>query len=1141
MSLLLGACSTKKNTAAARFYHGFTTRYNVYYNGKLAYDDARREQVKGFSESYAVPILTDPVAAKRTDNISATSSGGAFDRALEKGRKAIRYHSIRTKPPKKRGRLSTKEQLFLDRNEYNPFIHNAWELVGVSQFYNGNFLEAMATFAYMARLYSAQPEIRDLARAWQARSYLMLGWSDESKRLLDAVDSTRTGRTGAVYAMARTELALSTGDTLTAISYLPQAIKGEKVKLQRTRLHYLRAQLLASQEKNREAARELSKVINSAPPFPLEFAAELAKIELSAATQPQKAIATLNGLAKREKNKDRLDAVYLLQGNIYLSLQDTVQAIEAYKKGAEKSTQKQYDYLLVQLALGDLLMTQRDFLGAQKAFAEAAAIIEKSNPRYTQVTTLSGYLDELSAHAQVVHDQDSLRHLAQLPQDQQLKIIDSAIVAYKEAQKEAKKEAALQEQQSRQEQFNQDVDSRTGNSRSQGVQPRNTPTAGGRFYFYNDQLIAQGKIAFERKWGKRALEDNWQRRSKGVDLSAQSFASVPTQETDTAGVADSLGTKAQTQELDSLQDPTHRAYYLAQLPTTPEQIAQSDGLIQTALLGMAEVLNAQMELFREAIEVYLDLLRRYPQYEDRLEVYYSLFMLYSRLEMDAEARLWQQKLASDFPDDPLARLASQPQYIQNLKEQINLENELYNAALEAYFAGRSTKVHELYKELREKFPRSVLLAQGAFLDALAYLLDGQGELFQQGLREIVDKYPQGEVSLLSQGILSQLVAGRRLVRGGYTSINRGAYLVADSAAAAANDTLHFSKPPRYGKYYALLLYPAQSVDKNALIYAVAGFNFSRFTQIPLDVTHTPGDYREQISVGVLPGAVRAWEYVATAYDPQQGYLSSLPPEALLVAVDERNLSVLQAGASIDEYMQFLSDSVVKGYPQAGIPLSRWHQLMQAQDESQEVASLTPADSTLTPADESPTPADAPLTPADSTHTPADESPTPAGATLTPADTSLTPVGADSVPADTLSAPQTDTLKGIETPTVPAEEATDSVQGLRTPPGTIAHNEQITPQDVKEAEADRLKREKAEAKAKKEALKQKEEERKAQLRAQQKERAERERQLREERRQREAQRKAELKQKEAERKAKREQLERERRERIKESKARKKKG
>ena len=34
--VLLASCSTKENTMSSRFYHAFTSRYNIYFNGKTS-------------------------------------------------------------------------------------------------------------------------------------------------------------------------------------------------------------------------------------------------------------------------------------------------------------------------------------------------------------------------------------------------------------------------------------------------------------------------------------------------------------------------------------------------------------------------------------------------------------------------------------------------------------------------------------------------------------------------------------------------------------------------------------------------------------------------------------------------------------------------------------------------------------------------------------------------------------------------------------------------------------------------------------------------------------------------------------------------------------------------------------------------
>ena len=78
------------------------------------------------------------------------------------------------------------------------------------------------------------------------------------------------------------------------------------------------------------------------------------------------------------------------------------------------------------------------------------------------------------------------------------------------------------------------------------------------------------------------------------------------------------------------QDPLQREYYLSKLPTTPEQIAASDEIIQTALVGMGKAFNEQMERFEEAVKSYEDLLRRYPEYADRASIYYTCLLYTSR-------------------------------------------------------------------------------------------------------------------------------------------------------------------------------------------------------------------------------------------------------------------------------------------------------------------------------------------------------------------------------------------------------------------------------------------------------------------------------------------------------------------------------
>ena len=58
LAALLMACSTGDNTARSRWWHSFNTRYNVYYNGNLAYIDGSLEKENGNKDDYAelIPV-----------------------------------------------------------------------------------------------------------------------------------------------------------------------------------------------------------------------------------------------------------------------------------------------------------------------------------------------------------------------------------------------------------------------------------------------------------------------------------------------------------------------------------------------------------------------------------------------------------------------------------------------------------------------------------------------------------------------------------------------------------------------------------------------------------------------------------------------------------------------------------------------------------------------------------------------------------------------------------------------------------------------------------------------------------------------------------------------------------------------------
>ena len=274
------SCSTKKNTATTRRWHAFNARYNTYFNGSQAFIEGNLEKEKGHQDNF-----TEMLPLYQVGNPASWSIGqGQYDRAIEKSEKAIRRHSIKTKPEWKGNRRKTaKDREWLGRKEYNPFIWRAWLLLGKAQFQKGAFEEAAATFTYMNRLYHTQPLQNGLARAWLAKCYTELGWMYDAEDVIrsmsrDSMDFRAVKDWDYTYA----DYYIRQGDYQKAVPYLRKVIKHERRRVQRAREWYLMGQIQTLLGNREEAYKAFKKVVGCHPPYQMAFNARIAHTEVMA-------------------------------------------------------------------------------------------------------------------------------------------------------------------------------------------------------------------------------------------------------------------------------------------------------------------------------------------------------------------------------------------------------------------------------------------------------------------------------------------------------------------------------------------------------------------------------------------------------------------------------------------------------------------------------------------------------------------------------------------------------------------------------------------------------------------------------------------------------------------------------------------
>ena len=933
-AFLLWSCSTKKNTKATRFYHAFNSRYNIYFNGKTAFDEALKAMQDGYKENYSDQILMYPISAQPKEK---QTTGGPFDRAIEKGNKAIKLHSIKAKPPKKPGwKNDPKQRAWQEQEEYNPFLKHCWLLVGEAQFYNADLLQASATFSYIARHYAGDEEMVAEARLWQARSYAEMGWFYEAEDILSKLNTNGIPKKNLnQYAAVYADYLIKEKRFEDAIPYLKTAIKAEKNGKQRARMRYLLGQLYADQELDGLAYQAFQQVIRSNPPYELEFAARIRQTEVFAGRDYQKVVKTLKRMAKSQKNQDYLDQVYYALGNVYLNRADTTNAITYYQLGIDSSKQNGMDKALCQIKLGDLYFQMRDYIHAQPCFSGALAGIQKEYKDYPRVSELAAVLDELVVHAEAVHQQDSLQALAKMPEAERLAVIDKAIADLIKQEEEEKKQAEKEAYLADQEAKGTGID-RPGTETNAIVLP--TGSNGSTFYFYNPQTVAQGKTQFQKKWGRRTLEDNWRRKKKELTT----FNDPADTEMADAATETDLGAEGQALPTDSLEsgmdpvaadDPHQREYYLQQLPFTQEDIDASNVIIIDGLYNMAMIYKDKLEDLSLSVEGFEELERRFPENEHLLESYYQVYLIALRTHDEALAAAYKQKLIDKFADSDYAVAIADPNYEYNIRMMDAVQDSIYEQTYTAYLADDTTLVRRNYQQVSEKYPLANLLPKFMFLEALTYVQAGDPEGFKAALKALLEKYPKADVSELAGEMLKGVLRGRAMVQGGVRGMSWDLRFGVgeDGSLSAADSARVFTAEPNT-PYKLLLMYPEGSVDKNQLLFAVAAYNFANFMVKEFDLTFQTAGPIEMLQVSGFVNFDEILHYYKLIYGPD-GYASALDRAISVLPISDDNYETLMHGKTLDEYITFFAEHFGELAPEL---VTRWQARMEEETTPESV-------------------------------------------------------------------------------------------------------------------------------------------------------------------------------------------------------------
>ncbi|MDR3326725.1 MAG: hypothetical protein LBT04_01095 [Prevotellaceae bacterium] len=881
-AVFLIGCSAKKNTWLSRNYQNFVTRYNVKYNAVTNFDDGLKALIANNKDDYSEILPLYPTVTKET----AGAISSQMNTTIEKCRKSIKLHSIRKKPSKKPpGMSDINYHKFREQEEYNRQIPNAWLLLGKAEFYGAEFIGAISDFNYAIRHYPENNVLNYEAKLWKVRSYSEMDWLNEAESELQSIKENAVPyQLTGLYSAFKANLLIKQKRYKEAIPFLELAIKKEKDRYQLSRFEFVLGQLYEADGQKNQASEHFHNAKRKAQNYDMIFNAQLK--EYQTITNNSKAIKGLEKMAKSSNNTNYLDQIYYAVGNRYLDANNKPKAIESYKKAMKFSTRNGLEKAIVALKLGDLYYADREYIYAAPFYDSVVKMMPATHREYKRAENLSGILGELVQNYETVHLQDSLLFLSTLSEAEQMKVVEKIIADLIEQEKKAAQDSADRAALSV---------AMAASSSSPSSSSYQTPgtVRSNEWYFYNTNLVNQGKREFERLWGRRNLEDNWQRTSK---ISSSSLpSSDDDNDTDTLNIADTV-----------VMDKHNPAHYLAQIPKTDEQKQTALTSIATALYNMGTIFENKLGDDISADTTYKEFQTRFAQDERKVDTYYSVYQINGRLQNQIEQNIFREKIIDEFPASKYALMLSDPNYAEKMAKILVIQDSLYTQTYYAYTKSDFSAVKGNYELMQSEFSLSELMPKFTFLNALSIAKTGTQDNLAVALTDLIEKYPNSDVTPMSRDILALIKQGKENSNVVDTATlvsrrTRQTQSTIDSImVSVGNFTANVSEPQNI-----VFVCKIDNINLlNNMLYDVAAYNFNKFLIKNYDFELKRIDRKDLLVISGFENMEEANWYKKLLISDMAFAGKNYINDFMVITVSDSNLQLLGSGRTLDDYLKF---------------------------------------------------------------------------------------------------------------------------------------------------------------------------------------------------------------------------------------------
>ncbi|MGB5942579.1 MAG: hypothetical protein WBG71_06825 [Leeuwenhoekiella sp.] len=703
------SCSRKRNNFVSRSFHAVTAEYNTLYNGDLALTEGQRGLEDSYLDNYWEILPVERLEQQDFMNLPGEDENPNFDRAEEKAIKAIQKHSM-----------------IIDGKERNPQIDEAYMLLGKSRYYSSRFLRAIEAFNFILATYPASNNIAQ-AKIWKAKTNIRLSNEQVAIRRLKNLVKYETQLSDQDYADASAMLAqgyINLEELDSAAVYLQKAVTLTRKNEERGRYYFILGQISDRLDQTYIANAYYDSVINLNRRIPRRYMinaymAKARNFDNENGDDDLFQFEQLTDLAENRENRPFLDMIYNQFAEYYLQQGIEDSAINYYNYSLRQGSRDEYLVSRNYLNLAEIAFENTEYALAAAYYDSTLTTSNEKTREYRRITKKRDNLDDVIMYEEIASTNDSILRLVNFTEEEResyfQKYIDSLVARDEAIRKEQKKNNVKNNEFFTENPINQN--------------------SSGEFYFYNSTAVAQGKLAFESRWGDRDLTDNWR---------VSSVASG--------------GDGALDDDLDLLLDEGDGGIvyriedYLEQIPSDPGVIDTLNLERNDAYFQLGVIYKEKFREYELAASKLEGLLNNDPNERLILPANYNLYQIYNALN-DATAETYKNTILQAYSDSRYAELLRNPgvkvEALAGSPEVLfdSLTNALRRQEFERVIAGTNTFIAKNTGEkLMPKFELLRAAALGRFYGFEAY---------KQSLNEIALTYPNTDEGKEAQRLIDE--------------------------------------------------------------------------------------------------------------------------------------------------------------------------------------------------------------------------------------------------------------------------------------------------------------------------------------------------------------------------------------------------